>query len=107
MLTEQEVIATAKNYVLERSQQSGYDLVILDNAEIKKPYGIIFRYNTKKFNQTRNFNDKKMLGNNPFLVENKTGKIVVFGSSRELEYYIQEYEAERFTNNSGFNSSPQ
>lgn len=96
MLTEQEVIAIAKNYVLERSQQSGYDLVILDNAEIKKPYGIIFRYNTKKFNQTRNFNDKTLLGNTPFLVENMTGKIIIFGSSRELEYYIQEYESGRW-----------
>ncbi|MGI9651209.1 hypothetical protein [Chryseobacterium sp. RLHN22] len=96
MLTEQEVITIAQNYVLERSQQSGYDLVILDNAEIKKPYGIIFRYNTKKFNLTRNFNDKTLLGNTPFLVENMTGKIIIFGSSRELDYYIQEYEAGRW-----------
>lgn len=98
MLTETEVIQIAKDYVQERSLKSGYDLVILDNAEIKKPYGIIFRYNTKKFNQTRDFNDKTLLGNTPFLVENKNGNIVVFGSSKELDYYIQEYEAGRYTN---------
>lgn len=98
MLTEQEVIEIAENYVSKQSEKSGYDLVILDNAEIKKPYGIIFRYNTKKFNQTRDFNDKTLIGNTPFLVENKTGKIVIFGSSNELDYYIKEYESGRWPN---------
>jgi NADP-dependent 3-hydroxy acid dehydrogenase YdfG len=32
----------------------------------------------------------------PILVENKAGKIVVFGSSRGLDYYIEEYEAGRW-----------
>ncbi|WP_165590515.1 hypothetical protein [Chryseobacterium aquaticum] len=53
MLAEQEVIAIAKNYVLERSQQRGYNLVILEDRTIKKSYGMIFRYNTKKYNETR------------------------------------------------------
>lgn len=47
MLTEQEVIAIAKNYVEERKEKSGLDLVILDNEEIKKAYGIIF-FSTQK-----------------------------------------------------------
>jgi len=105
MLTEQEVIAIAKNYVEERKEKSGLDLVILDNEEIKKAYGIIFFFNTKKYNMTRNDNDNTLIGNAPFLVENKTGNIVVFGTSKSEEYYIQEYEAGRFTNTSGLNSS--
>lgn len=35
MLTEQEVIEIAKDYVLERSQKSGYNLVILEDRTIK------------------------------------------------------------------------
>ncbi|WP_213277322.1 hypothetical protein [Chryseobacterium indologenes] len=105
MLTEQQVIEIAKNYVKERKEKSGLDLVILDNEAIKKPYGIIFFYNTKKYNDTRNDDDNTLLGNAPFLVENKTGNIVVFGTSKSEEYYIQEYEAGRFTNTLGFNSS--
>jgi hypothetical protein len=96
MLTEQEVIEIAKDYVLERSQKSGYNLVILEDRTIKKPYGMIFRYNTKKYNETRNDDDNTLLGNTPFLVENKAGKIIVFGSSRGLDYYIEEYEAGRW-----------
>jgi hypothetical protein len=30
------------------------------------------------------------------LVENKTGKIIVFGTNRSIEYYIQEYESGRW-----------
>ncbi|KAA0127926.1 hypothetical protein FY557_11000 [Chryseobacterium sp. SN22] len=105
MLTEQQVIEIAKNYVKQRKEKSGLDLVILDNEAIKKPYGIIFFYNTKKYNDTRNDDYNTLLGNAPFLVENKTGNIVVFGTSKSEEYYIQEYEAGRFTNILGSNSS--
>ncbi|WP_449399886.1 hypothetical protein [Chryseobacterium wanjuense] len=105
MLTEQEVIEIAKNYVKERKEKSGLDLVILDNEVIKKTYGMIFFYNTRKYNETRNDDDNTLLGNAPFLVENKTGNIVVFGTGKSEEYYIQEYEAGRFTNTLGFNSS--
>ena len=103
MLTEQELIQIAKNYVVEKSQKSGYDLVILEDRTMKKPYGMIFRYNTKKYNETRNNEDNTLLGNTPFLVENKNGNIVVFGSSRSLDYYLQEYEAGRYTNTLGLN----
>ncbi|MGU3376649.1 hypothetical protein [Chryseobacterium sp. M5A1_1a] len=96
MLTEQEVIGIATNYVKERSVKSGLDLIILEDRCIKKPYGIIFRYNTKKYNDTRNDDDNTLMGNAPFVVQNNNGKIVVFGTGRELEYYIQEYEAGRW-----------
>lgn len=96
MLTEQEVIEIAAHYVKKRSTK--YDLVILDNEAIKKPYGMIFFYNTRKFNETRNPDDNTLLGNAPFLVEYKTGKIIIFGTSRSDEYYIEEYEAGRWPN---------
>lgn len=96
MLTEQEVIEIAENYIKERKEKSGLDLVILDNETIKKPYGIIFRYNTKKYNDTRNDDDNTLFGNAPFLVQNNNGKIILLGTGREIEYYIQEYEAGRW-----------
>ncbi|MGU3376647.1 hypothetical protein [Chryseobacterium sp. M5A1_1a] len=96
MLTEQEVIQISKNHVKERSEKSGLDLIILEDRYIKKPYGIIFFYNTKKFNDTRNDDDNTLMGNAPFVVQNNNGKIVLFGTGRELEYYIQEYEAGRW-----------
>jgi len=103
MLTEQELIQIAKDYVQENSEKSGLDLVILDDEAIKKTYGIIFFYNTKKYNKTRNDDDNTLIGNAPFLVENKNGNIVVFGTSQSEDYYIKEYEAGRYTNTRGLN----
>ena len=105
MLTEVQIITIAQTYIKEISEKNELDLVILDNEAIKKPYGIIFFYNTKKFNQTMDFNDNTLVGNSPFLVENKTGNIVVFGTNNSTQHYIEEYEAGRFTNTFGMNSS--
>ena len=105
MLTEKQIITIAEDYIKEISEKNELDLVILDNEAIKKPYGIIFSYNTKKFNQTRDFNDNTLVGNSPFLVENKTGNIVVFGTNQSTQHYIQEYEAGRLSNTLGLNSS--
>ena len=96
MVTEQEVIQIAENYVIERSQKSGLNLVILEDRCIKKPSGIIFRYNTKKYNETRNDDDNTLLGNAPFIVENSNGKIILFGTGRGMEYYIEEDGAGRW-----------
>lgn len=96
MLTEKEVIQIAKIYVKERSEKSRLDLVILEDRCIKKSYGVIFRYNTKKYNDTRNYDDNTLMGNAPFIVQNSNGKIILLGTGREIEYYIQEYEAGRW-----------
>ncbi|KFF20618.1 hypothetical protein [Chryseobacterium sp. JM1] len=98
MLTEQQLIEIAKKHVKERSEKSGLDLVILEDRCVKKSYGIIFRYNTEKYNTTRNDDDNTLLGNAPFIVENSNGKIVLFGTGREIEYYIKEYEAGKWPN---------
>jgi len=70
-----------------RKEKSRLDLVILDNEAIKKPlWYYIFLHN-----DARNDDANTLLGNAPFLVENKTRNIVVFGTSKSEECYIQEY----------------
>lgn len=92
ILTEEEMLKIAKKYIKRSGQKSGIELAILEDASIKKEYGTIFHYNTKKYNETRNDDDNTLLGNAPFLVEKETGKVVIFGTSRSEEYYIDEYE---------------
>lgn len=53
---------------------------------------MIFYFNSKKYIEDK-IERAKLIGCSPFLVENKAGKIVIFGSSNELDYYIQDYEA--------------
>ncbi|MBE4951207.1 hypothetical protein [Chryseobacterium culicis] len=104
MLTEQQVIEIAKDYIKKLSQKWEIELTIAEERSIQKEYGIIFYFNSKKFVEDK-IEKAKLIGCSPFLVENKTGKIVVFGTNRFIDYYIQEYEAGRFTNILGLNSS--
>lgn len=58
---------------------------------LKKKYGNIYFYNSKEYVLTGDFN-KSLMGNAPFLVENKTGRVVNFSTSTILEKEIQSYE---------------
>lgn len=96
MLTEKEVIEIAKKKVKEIEKKLKQELVVFEELSIKKPYGIIFFYNTKKLFESRNEKDNTLTGGGPLLVEYETGNIVEFGSSRSEDYYIKEYEAGRY-----------
>ncbi|MBB4805807.1 hypothetical protein HNP38_001079 [Chryseobacterium defluvii] len=96
MFQESEIIKIAKNYVKERSKKSNIDMTIVTEHTICKPYGMIFSYVRREYYETKDEQYNTLLGNVPFLVESKTGKIIPFGSSRSIEYYLQEYEAGRW-----------
>ncbi|WP_294296009.1 hypothetical protein [uncultured Chryseobacterium sp.] len=49
MLTEIEIIKTAKDYIKELSQKWETELTIAEEHSIQKQYGVIFYFNSKKF----------------------------------------------------------
>ncbi|WP_431612213.1 hypothetical protein [Chryseobacterium sp. 'Rf worker isolate 10'] len=95
MLAEQEVIEIAKDYIKKLSQKWEIELTIAEKRSIQKEYGVMFYFNSKKFVEDK-IEKAKLIGCSPFLVDNKTGKIIVFGTNRSIDYYIQEYEAGRW-----------
>jgi hypothetical protein len=98
MLTENEMNKIAEDYVSRKaSANSGRlrELMVFYEFTIKKDYGNIYFYNSKKFIETRDSN-YALYGNGPFLVEKNTGKIIQFGTAESDEYYIAEYEAGRW-----------
>jgi hypothetical protein len=102
MLTENELTTIAENYVKEIEKRTEISLIIGYEITIKKPYGNIYFYTSKKYIETGD--DKyAVAGNAPFLVENKTGKIIVFGTAETQDYYIEEYEAGRWPDNRKIN----
>ncbi|MDR4891790.1 MULTISPECIES: YrhB domain-containing protein [unclassified Chryseobacterium] len=92
MLTDKETLVIAERY-LQRLSKRGKDIEVMIYLDeiIKKPYGNIYFYNSKEYILTGNFN-KSLVGNAPFLVEKKTGRVVGFGTSGRLEDYITSYE---------------
>lgn len=97
-MTREEIRNIAEIYVKEIELKSGIELIIGYEITVKRPYGYVFFYTSKKLIETGD--DKYLVaGNAPFLVEKETGKIIEFGTAKDVEYYIQEYEAGRWPNN--------
>lgn len=98
MLTENELMIIAESNVKEIEKEAKIALLIVHQQTIKKSYGNIFFYTSKKFFETQD--DKyAVAGNAQFLVENKTGDIVEFGTAMGIDYYLAEYEAGRWPSN--------
>ena len=94
MLTDQEMLEIAELYLKSRAEHFGGSdiaVVILTDHTIKKPYGNIYDYQSKEFLLTGNFN-KTLVGNAPFLVEKKMGRVVQFGTAEILERQLKAYE---------------
>ncbi|WP_326981811.1 hypothetical protein VUJ46_16460 [Chryseobacterium sp. MYb264] len=95
MLTEQEILKIAKKYVLDSEKVFKVPMILLEEYTINKNYGYIFFYNSKKkFDNPES--ETEIVGNAPFIVEIKSGRIIEFGTARASAYYIEEYEAGRW-----------
>ena len=95
-MNEIEMNELAKKYVEKIGKQSNIELMIVEKSKIKMQYGTIYYYNSKSFLLSGNY-QHALLGNAPFLVEQNSGKIFEFGTSRSIEYYLNEYEAGRWS----------
>jgi hypothetical protein len=94
MLTDKEMDEIANSYIDKKAQESDKELMLFLKHKVKKPYGNLYHYNSRKFIEEKDY-DYALIGNGPFLVESQTGKIFQFGTAKSDEYYLKEYEAGR------------
>jgi hypothetical protein len=88
----------ARQNVVERLSLSfwrgggkGDSLVVLDKATIEKPWGWVFFYTSRLWQETGD--DRYLIGGNaPFIVERESGRMLVLGTALPLEHYIAFYE---------------
>ena len=59
---------------------------------IKKEYGNIYSYTSKRYHDSNYDINYAVAGNAPFLIERKTGKIVLFGTALPFDDYVKMYE---------------
>ncbi|GAB2829212.1 hypothetical protein [Ferruginibacter profundus] len=95
MLTEKEMDEIAEKYIADMFEGTSKEVILLHEFTLKKNYGNIYVYNNKKYIETKDYR-YALAGNAPFLVQNETGKIIEFGTAHSKDYYIQEYEADRW-----------
>lgn len=89
MLTDKEMLIIAKKFIRIMVDES-IEPMLYDDI-IKKPYGNIYFFNSKEAILTGN-DSKSLVGAGPFLVENKAGRVVAFGTSGILERQLKAYE---------------
>jgi hypothetical protein len=59
---------------------------------ITKPYGWVFFYQSRSFLETQD-ERQMLLGNAPIIVDRVNGEVVVTGTAKPVEKYLEEYEA--------------
>lgn len=94
MLTFEQAKKIVSDNLLEHSKfLDGDSLVILDHLTIEKPYGWIFYYDSK-FWQNKNRDNKYIYaGNVPLLIDKQTGKqIPCHSENNEIAYEYEEEE---------------
>ena len=90
MLTDEEMLKIAEHFT-RFSVKPHIEPMIYSDHIIKKPYGNIYHYDSRKYILTGDFN-YSLAGKGPFLVEKETGRVVPFGTARSLEDSLEAYE---------------
>jgi hypothetical protein len=90
--------ATARELVLSEMYKkpisADFELVVLDEQTIERPFGWVFFYNTRKYAET---GDRRasLIGNCPIVVERMTGRLTRLATGDPLDAQLARYEAQR------------
>jgi len=90
MLTDRKMLKIAELFI-KRIVARNIKTMIVTNAIIKKPYGNIYFFNSKRFILTGEFS-ASLVGAGPFIVEKDNGRVVSLGTLGTLEDNIKSYE---------------
>lgn len=95
MITRTEALARVEERInaFDPYRPEGVRLVVIDELTIEKPWGWIFFYNTEAYLRSGNYRDC-LAGNAPYIVNQQTGELVETGTAYDLEYYVDQYEAQ-------------
>lgn len=90
MLTKEDSIKLAlqKFHEIEKPE---FPFALIESETITKPYGWVYFYNSSKFLETGEYR-YSLAGNGPVIVNKFTSEIVLYGSAKDPDEYIREYE---------------
>lgn len=88
MWTYDEALTVMRTYIEVMTEGQS---TLLEEETCDKPYGWIFFYQSKRFQETGNWRNS-LLGNAPFIFNRVSGEISVTGTAHPLEHYVDKYE---------------
>jgi|SRR5215475_3946729 len=80
----------ALSYLRSQQQEAGFELVLLDEVTMEKPFGWVFFYDSKRHVETGDFRDA-IAGNAPIVVTKADGQLYVTGTAFPIEHYLKEF----------------
>ncbi len=80
----------AENETKKLGKDAGREFAILVGNTLERERAWVFFYNSRKFVESRNFNDR-IFGNGPIIVEKLTGRVVLHGSNVDLDQTLKLY----------------
>lgn len=93
-MTEKEARVIAERHIRALDKYGQYDLVIVAEETITRPYGWIYFYATREFIETGNILHA-LGGNGPVVVESQSGRATSLPSNQSVEESIRQYELTR------------
>lgn len=85
---------TAKDMAMKELEKletkSGISLALLESATVEFEYGWVFCYQSQEYVNTGN-TESLVGGNAPFIIDKFTAEIVITGTGKPMEVYLDEY----------------
>jgi hypothetical protein len=100
MISLEHAKEIAKERVSVIEKKSNIELALLDEETMEFEYGWVFFYQSKEYVRTGDLNSL-VGGNAPILIDKSDGSVHETGTSKEVEYYIEEYCAIKKRGNVG------
>lgn len=91
MISKIEAQKVVLSFLNKNVRNKEEELSIIESLTIEKPYGWVFFYQSKKFNDT-GIEDYMIFGTGPIIVTKDDGKMFTFGSARPSDQYILDFE---------------
>jgi hypothetical protein len=85
MITEQEALVIAKKHLRGNLSPDQSDIIIREDMIIKKPYGWLFFYQTKRYLETKQ-SEYAIIGDHPFIVEKSTGRVAHLRGRANIDF---------------------
>jgi len=90
MITKDQAINIANEYVLEQNKITNYVFILLLNQTVEFELGWVFFYQTKEYFESGNIMYAAG-GNAPIIIDKRTGAIHVTGTAHPINKYIVDY----------------
>ncbi|MCL2914281.1 YrhB family protein [Shewanella corallii] len=92
MITKDEAKSIVESHIATFPQPENDRYIVLDDSTISKEWGWVYFYTSEKWHTTGEL-QFAVAGNAPLIVEKHTGNLLVTGTAKSIEHYINEYEA--------------